>query len=529
MKFHPASMLLCCIAAAIFANPPQTHAAAASQERPNILFIMTDDHASHAVSAYGSKINQTPHLDKLGADGVRFKNAFVCNSICTPSRATVLTGKYSHLNGTPVFNIFDGSQQTVAKLLQAGGYHTMMIGKWHLGSNPTGFDHWNILPGQGRYSDPILYNSEGARVYPGYATQVITDLGIEAIKARPKDKPFFLMLHHKAPHREWQPDPENAAKFAKLTIPEPASLRDDYATRPAALPENAQTVRNDLTRRDLKLTPPEGLDMKAKNQWLAAKPDSVEIEENGVKKTLSGEALFVWKYQKYMKDYLACVQGVDDQIGRLRDWLASEGLARNTVVIYTTDNGFFLGDNGMYDKRFMYEPSLRIPLLVSWPGVAKTGAVADLFAINADYAPTFLDMAGLPIPADMQGRSLVPILKGEKPAHWRTSMYYRYYHDPGHHNTRAHYGVRTDTHKLIHYWKKDAWELFDLSKDPAEQHNLYDNPESAALVKTLKAELAKLRAELKDEDQFAHEIPKDGVDGGVLKWQPGQGPNGPTR
>ncbi len=497
-------------------------------ERPNILFVMTDDHASHALSCYGSKINQTPNLDRIASEGIRFERAFVCNSICTPSRATVLTGKYSHLNGTPVFNIFNGEQQTVAKILQAGGYHTMMVGKWHLGSDPTGFDYWTILPGQGRYLDPVLYDKSGARVYPGYATEVITDIGIAALKNRPKDKPFFMMLHHKAPHREWEPDRINAAKFANLKIQEPATLRDDYATRPAALPENAQTIRHDLTRRDLKLTPPENLSAQEKNKWLGVKPTEVEIEENGVKKTLTGEPLFQWKFQKYMRDYLACVQGVDDQVGRLRAWLESEGLSKNTVIIYTTDNGFFLGDNGMYDKRFMYEPSLRIPLIASWPGVIQAGTVTNLFALNADYAPTFLDIAGLPVPGDMQGQSLLPILKGDQPKSWRTSMYYRYYHDPGPHNTRAHYGVRTESHKLIYYWKKDAWELFDLIKDPQEQRNIYDSPDAAPIIEKLKAELARLRSELKDEDEFANEIPKDGVDGGVLKWQTGQGPNGPT-
>lgn len=503
-------------------------AALHSAERPNILFIMTDDHAAHALSCYGSKINQTPHLDRIGADGMRFDRAFVCNSICTPSRATLLTGKYSHLNGTPVFNVFNSAQQTVAKLLREGGYHTMMVGKWHLGSDPTGFDYWNILPGQGRYFDPILYDASGARVYPGYATEVITDIGIAALKDRPKNKPFFMMLHHKAPHREWQPDPVNAAKFANLTIPEPPTLRDDYATRPAALPENAQTVRRDLNRKDLKLKPPENLTQQERNKWLAVTPDEVEVEENGVKKTLTGEALFAWKFQRYMKDYLACVQGVDDQVGRLRAWLEAEGLSKNTVIIYTTDNGFFLGDNGMFDKRFMYEPSLRIPLLVSWPGVINSGSSTNLFALNADYAPTFLDIAGLPVPSDMQGCSLVPIFKGESPKNWRNSMYYRYYHDPGHHNTRAHYGVRTETHKLIYYWKKDAWELFDLVKDPHELNNIYAATESASVVAALKAELNRLRAELKDDDQFANEIPKDGVDAGVQKWQAGQGPNGPT-
>jgi arylsulfatase A-like enzyme len=508
---------------------PCQAALAAGAPRPNIVFIMTDDHAAHAISAYGSKINQTPNLDQLGAEGMRFSNAFVTNSICTPSRAAVLTGKYSHRNGTPVFNVFDGSQPTVAKLLQAAGYHTVMIGKWHLGSDPTGFDSWNILPGQGRYWDPILYTREGARVYPGYATQVITDLGLEALKARPKDKPFFLMLHQKAPHREWQPDPVNEAKFRGVQVPEPPTLRDDYATRPAALPENEQTVRRDLTRRDLKLEPPAGLSEAEQRKWLAVKPEVVEVEEDGVKRTLEGEALFRWKYQKYMRDYLACVQGVDDEVGRLRRWLAQEGLAENTVVFYTTDNGFFLGDQGLYDKRFMYEPSLRIPLLVSWPGVITPGSVTDRFALNVDYAPTFLEMAGVPVPPDMQGRSLVPVLKGQPPGDWRQSMYYRYYHDPGHHNTRAHYGVRTRTHKLIHYWRKGAWELFDLEKDPGEQRNLYGQPGTEALVDTLKTELARLRTELQDEDQFAEGLPKDGVDGGVRKWQPGQGPNGPLK
>ncbi len=520
MKFPSLALLLLA--------PLPLRAAADSKpaNRPNILFIMTDDHAYHSISAYGSKVNITPHLDKLAADGVRFKNAFVTNSICTPSRATLLTGKYSHLNGTPVFNTFNGQQQTVAKLMQAGGYYTVMTGKWHLGSDPMGFDKWNILPGQGRYWDPILYDNTGLRVYPGYATKVITDLGIEALQQRPKDKPFFMMLHHKAPHRAWEPTPENAAKFANRIIPEPATLRDDYATRPAALPENDQSVVRSLTRNDLKLVPPSGLSPQENKKWLAVRPTEVEVEENGIKKTLSGDALLSWKYQHLMRDYLACVQSVDDEVGRLRKWLADEGLAQNTVVIYTTDNGFFMGDHGMYDKRFMYDHSLRIPLMVSWPGVTQAGAVSDLFALNVDYAPTFLDIAGMPVPSDMQGHSLVPILKGEKPSDWRQSMYYRYYHDPGHHNTRAHYGVRTTTHKLIYFWKKNAWELFDLVKDPDELNNIYDAPESAGLVKVLKTELSRLRDELKDEDQFAESLPPDDTEKGKHPWQPGQGPGG---
>jgi arylsulfatase A-like enzyme len=498
----------------------------AAERRPNIVYIMTDDHAYHALSCYGSKVNHTPNLDKLAASGTRFNNAFVTNSICTPSRATLLTGKYSHRNGTPVFNRFDGEQQNVAKLLQNGGYHTLMVGKWHLGSDPTGFDDWNILPGQGRYLDPILYDAKGAKVYEGYATDVITDIGVGMLKARPKDKPFFLMLHHKAPHREWEPNDHYRKVFADKVIPEPSTLRDDYTSRPAALPTNQQTVFKDLTRRDLKLVPPSELQGPKRNQWLSVKPDSVEITVNGVQRTLTGADLDSWKYQRYMQDYLACVQSVDDNVGRFMEWLKTEGLADNTIVIYTADNGFFLGDNGMYDKRFMYEPSLHIPLLVTGPGV-KADAVTDAFAINPDFAPTFLDFAGLPTPVDMQGRSLKPVLAGTTPSDWRNSMYYRYYHDPGHHNTRAHYGVRTATHKLIHYWKVDGWELFDLKADPGEQKNLYGQPAMAAITEELKAELRRLKKDLKDEDQFADELPKDGVDGGTMRWAEGHGPQGP--
>ncbi|MFM1748298.1 MAG: Choline-sulfatase [Verrucomicrobiota bacterium] len=489
---------------------------AAAPARPNILFIFTDDHAQHAISAYGSKVNRTPHLDRLAAGGARFNHAFVTNSICTPSRAVLLTGKYSHANGTPVFNVFDGSQPTVAKMLQAGGYHTGMIGKWHLGSMPTGFDRWIILPGQGIYFNPDFLTPAGRVTLTGHTTEITTRLGIEFLDTRPKDKPFFLMLHQKAPHRGWEPDPRNKELFKNRVIPEPATLWDDYATRPAALPENRQTVANDLTRRDLKLEPPADLAPgPARQQWLNVKPTEVEVTQpDGSKRILRGRELVQWKYQRYMQDYLACVQGVDDGVGEVLDYLDRTGLAANTVVIYSTDNGWYLGDLGMYDKRFMYEPGLHIPLLARGPGI-KAGLVTDLFALNADFAPTFLEVAGLPVPADMHGRSLVPILRGEKPAKWRTSAYYRYYHDPGHHNTRAHYGVRTATHKLIHYWKKDAWEMFDLVKDPTEQRNLINDPAQAPRIAELKAELKRLQQELGDTGQFANEIPRDGVDAPV--------------
>jgi arylsulfatase A-like enzyme len=483
-RFRPATLFL----AAALAGP------ATAAPRPNILFLFSDDHAEHAISAYGSKVNETPNLDRLAKEGARFKHSFVSNSICTPSRATLLTGQYSHLNGVPVFNRFDGSRDNVAKRLQAAGYHTGVIGKWHLGSDPTGFDRWIVLPGQGAYWNPVFLVPGHKLTIEGHCTDITGDLGIQFLESRPKDQPFFLMLHQKAPHRNWQPDERNLARFKDKTFPEPATLFDDYASRPTALPANRQTIARDLNRTDLKQAPPEGLE---------------------------GQDLVRWKYNRYMQDYLACVQGVDDNVGKLLDYLDRQGLATNTVVLYTSDNGWYLGDLGLYDKRFMYEPGLRVPLLARGPGI-RAGVVPEAFAVNIDLAPTFLDLAGLPIPASMQGRSLVPLLRGEAPpADWRTSVYYRYYHDPGHHNTAAHLGVRTATHKLVYYWKKDAYELFDLEADPYEQQNLLhsadtaDRPEVQAKFAALKAEIARLQKEFQDEGQYADPAtwPKGGADG----------------
>lgn len=473
-------------------------------ERPNILFIFSDDHAQHAISAYGSKVNVTPNIDRIAAGGARFLNSFVTNSICTPSRATLITGQYSHLNGVPVFNRFDGSRDNVAKHLQAGGYHTGMIGKWHLGSDPTGFDRWIVLPGQGQYWDPIFLVPGHKLNITGHCTDITGDLGIEFIETRPKDKPFFLMLHQKAPHRNWEPDERNKALFKNKVIPEPDTLWDDYSTRPAALPENEQTVAKDLTRRDLKLTPPDGLEGPAKAKWLNEKP--MELTVDG--KLLTGKDLVKWKYQRYMQDYLACVQGVDDNVGKVLDYLDKTGLAQNTIVFYCADNGWYLGDLGLYDKRFMYEPGLRVPLIARGPGI-KQGITPDQFVSNIDLAPTFLDLAGLPVPDSMQGRSIAPLLRGESPADWRKTFYYRYYHSPGHHNTAAHYGVRSATHKLIYYWDKKAYELFDLVKDPTEQHNLLfsqsdsETPEIQKVFSELKAEITRLQKEYKDDGQYA--------------------------
>lgn len=477
--------------------------------RPNIVYIMTDDHASQAISCYGSKVNQTPNLDRLAREGMRMDRVFATNSICTPSRATILTGQYSHMNGVPVFNRFDGSKPNVAKMLQRAGYYTAMVGKWHLGSDPTGFDDWNILPGQGVYNDPVLYDRDGSQVYRGYATDVITNLSIDVLKGRPKSKPFFLMSHHKAPHREWTPDEKHRRMFAGRRIPEPANLRDDYAGRTDALREQQQSVFRDMTRRDLKLTPPAGLAGPELQKWMRVKPEEVEIEVGGVTRRLVGRELEDWKYQRYMQDYLACVQSVDDNVGRMIEWLDANGLRENTVVIYTSDQGFFLGEHGLYDKRFMYEESLRMPFLVRWPDVIPAGSTSDAIGINCDFAPTFLDLAGEKTPEEMQGRSLLPVWQGRKPRDWRRSMYYRYYHDPGDHNTRAHYGVRTETHKLIYYCKKDQWECYDLKADPQEMRNIHGDPKAQKLVAELKQELYRLKKELKDEDQYADKQPED--------------------
>jgi arylsulfatase A-like enzyme len=461
-----------------------------SPSRPNIVYIMADDHAAHAISAYGSRINKTPNLDRLARDGMRLDACFCVNSICTPSRACILTGKHSHKNGVPVFNRFDGSQPTVAKYLQAAGYHTGMFGKWHLGSDPTGFDRWAVLPGQGVYHNPTFLEPADTRQIKGYVTDIITDLSLEFLKNRPKDKPFLLMCHHKAPHRPWDPDDKHFSLYDEGDIPEPPTLRDDYSTRTDAAREATMRVGRDLDNRDLKGAPPPGL---------------------------KGDNLLKWKYQRYIKDYLRCVASIDDNVGRLLDYLDREGLSQNTVVIYTSDQGFFLGDHGWFDKRFMYEPSIKMPLLIRWPGVIKPGSTQAAMALNIDFAPTLMEIAGLKLPADMQGHSFVPLLKGNRPIDWRTSWYYRYYHDPGHHNTRAHYGVRTETHKLMYFWKKDQWECYDLVHDPDELHNLAYDPAHAELVAKLKAELYRLKKEVQDNDEYADRQPTTSSD---VPWPP---------
>ena len=470
----------------------------ANKRRPNIIFIMSDDHASHAMSCYGSKINKTPNLDRIANEGMRFTNSFCTNSICAPCRAVILTGKYSHLNGV-IDNSkkFDGGQQTFPKLLQKVGYKTAMIGKWHLKTDPTGFDYWNILPGQGAYYNPAMKEMGQQKKYTGYTTDIITDHALKWLKSLKSSEPFCLMFHHKAPHRNWQPGPKYLTMYDDVTIPEPENLFDNYSNRGRAAKEQDMSIAKTMTPNDLKLTPaPKNLTPEQKKLWDAAYGPKNEAFK---KADLQGKDLVRWKYQRYIKDYLRCIASVDENVGRVLDYLDESGLAENTVVFYTSDQGFYLGDHGWFDKRFMYEESLRMPLLVRYPGEIKAGSVSDDIVLNLDFAATFLDFASVPVPADMQGESLRRILQGKTPKNWRKSMYYHYYEYPAVHSVKRHYGVRTERYKLIHFYHDiDEWELYDLKKDPKEMKNVIDDPAYPDMVKELKAELIQLREKYKD-------------------------------
>ena len=467
------------------------------RKRPNIIFIMSDDHASHAISCYGSKINKTPNFDRIAKEGMRFTNSFCTNSICAPCRAVILTGKYSHINGVKDNALtFDGSQQTFPKLLQQAGYETAMIGKWHLKTDPTGFDYWNILPGQGLYYNPAMIEMGQRKNYVGYVTDIITDQALNWIKNRTGDKPFCLMYHHKAPHREWEPGPKYLTLYDDVTMPEPENLFDDYSNRGRAAKEQDMSIEKTMTDRDLKLVTPKNFTPEQKKLWDAAYGPKNEAFR---KANLQGKDLVRWKYQRYIKDYLRCIASVDENVGRVLDYLDESGLAKDTVVIYTSDQGFYLGDHGWFDKRFMYEESLRMPLLVRYPGEIKAGSVNDDIVLNLDFASTFLDFAGAPIPADLQGVSLRKVLQGKTPRDWRTSMYYHYYEYPAVHSVKRHYGVRTKRYKLIHFYHDiDEWELYDLQKDPKEMKNVLNDPAYTGIVKELKAELEQLREKYKD-------------------------------
>jgi arylsulfatase A-like enzyme len=477
-------------------------AALGADNRPNILFIMSDDHAYQAISAYGSYRNQTPHIDRLAKEGMRFDRAFVTNSICGPSRAVILTGKYSHLNGFPDNSgqaWFNGHQTTAPRLLQAAGYTTAVIGKWHLNSDPVGFDYWHILIGQGPYYNPRMKTPNGFVEHQGYTTDIITDLVLDWLKEkRDKSKPFFLMYHHKAPHRNWQPALRHLDRYKNVTIPEPPTLFDDYSGREKPAGDTQMTIANHLTPLDLKLVPQPGLTPEQQDAFTKAYAEENRQLEAA---NLQGRERTRWNYQRYVKDYLRCVDAVDENVGRVLDYLDQSGLAQNTVVFYTSDQGWYLGEHGWYDKRWMYEESLRTPLLVRWPGRVTPGSVTDKMVLNLDFAETFLDIAGVPIPPEMQGESLVPILEGKPTPNWRTSIYYHYYEFPQPHHVHPHLGVRTERYKLIHFYTIDAWELFDLEKDPQELKSVYHDPSYAPVVAELKAELKRLMEKYGDDGQ----------------------------
>lgn len=478
------------------------------EKKPNILFIFSDDHATQAISAYGSVINKTPNIDRIAKNGAILKRNTCCNSICAPSRAAVLTGKHSHANGKRTnLDTFDPDQQTFPKLMQQAGYRTALIGKWHLKVDPTGFDHWDVLPGQGHYYNPEFISAGGTRQIEGYNTDIVTDLALDWLgEQKSEEQPFMLMCQYKAPHRTWAPGPDHLTMYDDVTIPEPPTLFDDYANRSPFLKENEMSIAGHLMDEyDLKLagsTAKDALGRAFENPELARmtpeqrrkwdeayEPKNQAFFENPP----TGKDRVRWNYQRYIKDYLRCVASVDDNIGRLLNFLEASGMADNTLVIYSSDQGFYLGEHGWYDKRWMYEESLAMPFVASWPGRIPAGSVVDELTQNIDFAPTLLHAAGIPVPEDMHGESLLPLLMGKPVDDWRESIYYHYYEE-GEHNVPRHRGVRTEEYKLIHFYDKEAWELYDLKKDPQELENRYNDPDYAEIVNDLKAELKRLEA-----------------------------------
>ncbi len=486
----------------------------ADLERPNIVFIFSDDHAYQSISAYGSELTRTPNIDRIANEGMRFDRCYVTNSICGPSRACILTGKYSHKNGMyGNTQDFDTSQQSFPALLQEVGYQTAIVGKWHLGHKhqPVGFDHWNLLHTQGFYYQPKWVGPLGEHQHVGYVSDLVTKYTLQWLEeGRDPNKPFMLMMQHKAPHRPWDPALEHINDFAGTTFPEPETLFDDYSHRSSAARLAKMRISKDMNTRgpDLKAWSDDRLNNDwqtgARNwfenklsveQYATWKPAMDQLNRVFYEQELKGKDLVRAKYQRYLQDYLASAASVDDSVGEMLDYLKSEGLAENTVVIYSSDQGFYLGEHGWFDKRFMYEESLRTPLLVRWPGKVKAGSVDQNIVSNLDFAETFLDVAGATVPDDMQGRSLVPILEGKRPNDWRESFYYHYYEGKGH-NVAEHYGVTNGRLKLIHFYTLDEWELFDLESDPNEMHSVYGNTEYADVQLAMEKELKRLRTEL---------------------------------
>jgi len=492
--------------------------ALAAQGRYNIVYIMTDDHTAQMMSCYDNRFVSTPNLDRIAADGVRFVNSYVANSLSGPSRACMLTGKHSHKNGftNNEHGIFDGSQQTMPKLLQQAGYQTAIIGKWHLVSTPTGFDFWNIVPGQGDYYNPRFIQMDGTEVTEkGYITNIITDKAINWLTHRDTSKPFALFIHHKACHRDWLPELKYLRTYEDTTFALPTTFYDDYAGREAAKTQEMEIANNDHMDivYDTKMYRP-GLKTRLSNSYLnmVGRMDSPDravydffydsLSTDFWKKNLSGKELAEFKYQRYMRDYAKVLKSLDDNVGRTLDYLAQAGLLDSTLVVYTSDQGFYMGEHGWFDKRFMYEQSYATPLVMRLPkGLTARGDISEMVQ-NIDYAPTFLDLAGAKIPSDIQGVSLLPLLKGKHPKTWRQSLYYHYYEYPAEHSVKRHYGVSTaDGWKLIHFYNDiNQWELYNLNTDPDELHNLYGQPTYKKKTQQLMRELIKLQKQYDDTE-----------------------------
>ncbi|MDF2158423.1 sulfatase [Algoriphagus sp. CAU 1675] len=500
-------LLILLIAAACSFNEEKKQA-----DKPNIIFIFSDDHAFQAISAYQSRLAElapTPNIDRIAKNGMRFDRAYVTNSICAPSRASVLTGLHSHSNGHRTNNdTFDGSQTTFPKLLQANGYSTALIGKWHLKSEPTGFDHWEILPGQGHYYNPDFIVPGDTIRETGYVTEIITDKTISWLNEQKESgKPFMLMMQHKAPHREWEKGPKQLSLYEDVTFPEPDNLFDEYTSRTSAAKDQDMTIEKTMQlKSDLKLWD-HATDSTENRSWKRtygrmnasqraawdAVYDPIKREFDSL--NLSGKDLVKWKYQRYMRDYLAVIRAVDESVGEILDYLEANGLSENTLIVYTSDQGFYLGEHGWFDKRFMYEESFRTPLLMSWPGVIPAGSNSQALVSNLDFAQTFLDITQTPDPGTMQGLSLLPVMKGESPENWRKSLYYAYYEYPGVHSVKKHDGAFDGRYKLIHFYETDEWEFYDLLSDPNEMNNIYSSPEIQNQVERMKNELKRLQEE----------------------------------
>ncbi len=488
-------------------------AQAEKSRRPNIVFIFTDDHAVQSIGAYGSKINKTPHIDRLAQEGGIFLNSFCGNSICGPSRASVLTGKHSHKNGFYTNSggaEFDGSQMTFPKLLQKAGYSTALVGKWHLKSDPTGFDYWEIVPGQGSYYNPDFYTSAGqdnGTRYEGYVTDITTDLGLKWLEERDKEKPFLLMCQQKAPHRTWAPNLKHLYNYEDGPVPEPPTLFDDWSGRSETLAGNEMSIKDHFIYQwDMKFQErvPFANDFESRlheperprmNPEQRAVWDAYYEPRNAafLASPPTGDELVRWKYQRYIKNYLRCIDSVDENVGRVLNYLDANGLAENTIVIYSSDQGFYLGEHGWYDKRWMYEESLRMPFLIRWPEKIKPGTRFEQLLQNIDYAPTFLEAAGLEVPKEIQGESILPLLGDPDTRKWREYIYYHYYEHLREHGVPRHEGVRGERYKLINFYSNDGYELIDLKTDPNELVDRSGDPEYAAVLEKMKVELERMR------------------------------------